>query len=501
MKILILTAEKKNFVPVELLKAAQAAGIEASIIDITKLIIREELGASMLYLMDEEAGLSELKIDDETVVVPRLNEHHLDTKIGILKKMQNMGAKLLNTADSMELCNDKLMTQIVLNNAGIATPASWVIQDADGFDMAVKALEERKLLGFPIIVKTFRGTHGIGVMKLDSSSSLVSVGQTLLKEGIDFMLQEFCKHEQSARIIMIGNEVLASNLRGQPKDKDEFRTNSHLGSETQPYEPSAEEIYLAQKIVGLFGCNFCAIDYIVVDNDASMLERAMKPTAGSWWMEGADGTQKSQLTSNSHIVILEVNGSPGLEAIQKNWPDRNLAAEVIEYATSMTKGAGAIAADNPSDAVAVEKPQQQLNLIERCIIHRVIEDGTEAKVDTGAKTSSLHVDKIHVEGQLVSFTRGDTTYRVPLHDVRHVKSHDNNRVAIERPIVLLDVTIKGIRVNSVEFSLINRSHMAYEVLVGRNIIEQLGLPIIIAPPKIEEPVAEPEEAKIEVEEE
>jgi ribosomal protein S6--L-glutamate ligase len=457
MKILILTAEKTNFVPVELHKAAQAAGIDVHIIDITKIIVREELGVSMLFILDDD-GLGELKIDAETIVIPRLNEYHLDTKIGILKKMQNAGALLLNTADSMELCNDKLMTQIVLNNAGIKTPASWVIQDANSFDKAVKTLEERKLINFPIVVKTFRGTHGIGVMKLDSSSSLVSVGQTLLKEGIDFMLQEFCKHEQSCRIIMKGDEVLAANLRGQPKDKDEFRTNSHLGSETQPYEPSKKEIKLAQKIVELFGCNFCAIDYIIVDKKVNDSEAA-----------------PSELTvPEKEIIVLEVNGSPGLEAIQKNWPDKNLAAEVIAYAVSKLHHDEPVTVETPVEEVMTDS----LQLIEPIIVHRIIDEAIEAKVDTGAKTSSLHADNISVEGQLVSFTRGEVTYKVPLHEMRHVKFHSTD--SIERPLILLDVTVHGQRVNSVEFSLNNRDHMTYEVLIGRNLIEQLGLPVAIA---------------------
>jgi ribosomal protein S6--L-glutamate ligase len=503
MKIIILTAEAKNFVPVELQKAAQAANVESHIVDITKIVVREEDGASMLFLMGDE-GLGELKVDADTIVIPRLNEYHLDTKIGILKKMENMGAVLINTAESMELCNDKLMSQIVLNNAGIKTPASWVMQDADQFDSVVKDLEARKLINFPIIMKTFRGTHGIGVMKMDSRSSVVSVGQTLLKEGIDFMLQEFCEHEQSCRIIMKGGQLLAANLRGQPKESGEFRTNSHLGSETQPYEPSVGELDLAQKIVQLFGANFCAIDYIVVKKKVNGEKVAEAEEAPA---EGKQEVQKTLLADDTEIIILEVNGSPGLEAISKNWPERNLAAEVIEYAVSRVAKSepspelaqkmeddlkaqaaqAAYAADNPSleldklEAEITVARNDQLGLVEIAIIHRVIDDGVEAKVDTGAKTSSLHVDDIEVQGQTVKFTRNETTYRVPLYDTRHVKSHDGVDESVERPIVLLDTTLKGVRVNSVEFSLINRSHMKYEVLIGRNVIEQLGLPVVITP--------------------
>lgn len=553
LKILVLTAEPKNFVPVELLKAAQAAELEASIVDISKIVIDESLGGGALWAVGEE-GLEALTIDADTIIIPRLNEHHLDTKIGILKKMENMGAKLVNTAEGMELCNDKLMSQVVLNKAGLETPKSWVVQDADSFDMVIGQLEERKAISFPIIVKTFRGTHGIGVMKLDSKSSLVSVGQTLLKEGIAFMLQEFIKHEQSCRIIMKGQQLLAANLRGQPKEKDEFRTNSHLGSETQPYEPNEQELAMGRQIVELFKTNFCAIDYIVVDTvtkgdelpateglahghlhmlvtqkpeltEAEVLATAkyvrFDKARGRWIAipgqlteEEAQKVVSSQLTDGKRIIVLEVNGSPGLEAMSKNWPDRNLAAEVIEYAKLMVKMNDSLAADAAQAALHAEHPELAalqaavdaevapangeadpvttdevdepatagaLSLIEPVVIHRITDEAIEAKVDTGARTSSLHVDDIEVQGETVRFRRGDTTFRVPLADTRHVKSHDGKDTSVERPIVLLDVTVQGKRVNSVEFSLIDRGHMQYQALIGRNLISQLGMPVAIEP--------------------
>ena len=43
MKVLIITAEPKNFVPVELKKSAEAMGIEAQIVDITKTVLIEDL--------------------------------------------------------------------------------------------------------------------------------------------------------------------------------------------------------------------------------------------------------------------------------------------------------------------------------------------------------------------------------------------------------------------------------------------------------------------------
>ena len=475
-KICIFTAEPRNEIAKNFSKAAESSGAEAFIIDVNHCVIGEGVdgsssdgykASSALYHVDNEnKKLDVIKIDENTVVIPRISEHHLDVKLSMLARMKDSGAKMLNTIESMDLCNDKLMSQVTLNTAGIKTPYSFTMQNALDVETVVDwmASEERpesERLVYPIIVKTLRGTHGIGVMKLDSRASLVSVAQMLLKEEIEFMVQQYFEHEQSARIIMIGDKVLAANLRGQPKDKGEFRTNSHLGSETEPYEPPEEEIELGKKIVELFGCNFCAIDYIILDK----------------------GGKKE-------IIVLEVNGSPGLEGIQKNWPDKDLPKDVITYALSLVKSEldqdvqslpEPVVEPTLEPEVEVTSDEEVINSIEPVLIHRITEQPIQAKIDTGATTSSLHVDHVDFDESTARFKRGDITFKVPVSRIVHIKNlHDGENS--ERPVVRLDVTIHGQRFNQVEFNLTDRSSMKYEALIGRNVLEQLGLPVMI--PKV-----------------
>jgi ribosomal protein S6--L-glutamate ligase len=461
-KVLLVTAEPSNFVPVELQKEAEKLGLKAEILDISKTVLCEELEGdspenfklkSAVYSVDVEKGtLTEVKVDTETAVIPRLNEYNMLVKIGILKRLEKQGAKLLNSPESMELCNDKLMTQIVLNSAGIKSPYSVMIQGLDEIETVVAKLEEEKKIKYPFVIKTLRGTHGIGVMKVDSRSSLVSVCQLLAKEGLDFMLQEFCKHERSARIIMIGTEMLAANLRGQPKEKDEFRTNSHLGSETEIYKPSDDELNVARQIVELFGCNFCAIDYLI--------------------------------TEDKKIIVLEVNGSPGLEAIQKNWPDKNLPKTVIEYI--MGTESAEVPPEDVEDQVKDEAPpqvpaptQDTIGETEIVAINRITSD-VEARIDTGAKFCSLHVDHVEMLENTVRFTRGDVTYQVPVFKTVKIRNAMTvNGEAPRRPVVRLDLVMRNTRLNQIEFTLNDRSNMKYEVLIGRNALQALGLPVIV----------------------
>ena len=502
-RILIVTAEPKNFVPVELAKAAGELGIEAKIINITDTVLVEEVSGSSsenyqlesaVYVTadcdapETEASLVKVEVCPDTYVIPRLNEYHTEIKLGILKRLQMGGAKLINSPESMELCNDKLMTQVVLNSAGIKTPYSAIVQNPDKIEMLVDALEKSGKLKYPFVIKTLRGTHGIGVMKVDSRSSLISVAQMLAKEQIDFMLQEFCKHDRSARIIMIGDQVLAANLRGQPKEKDEFRTNSHLGSVTDPYEPGEEEIAIARKIVELFGSNFCAIDYLI--------------------------------TETKELIVLEVNGSPGLENIQKNWPEKNLAKMVVQKFTGVESRPDASPVAPPSDVqisqtedpastkqeIAQDQmaqadsrmPDNAISDIEQCVIHRITQEPVACRIDTGAKMCCLHADKIEFDEDSVKFTRGNITFKVPVFRMALIRNASGGP-SVRRPVVKLDISINGIRANQVEFTLTDRSHMKYEVLVGRSALSCLNLPIIVSAQPGSNTTSE--ESQVEVEEE
>jgi ribosomal protein S6--L-glutamate ligase len=462
MKLLIITAEPTNFVPVQLRLKAQEAKLDVEIIDITKtFLVATTASPKVMYLQGEDI----VELPTDVAVIPRLNEHNLLYKLNVLKQLELGGAWMMNSVASMELCNDKLASQVLMNSERIQTPDSYIVSSADMLDHAIKTRGDR----YPVIIKTLRGTHGIGVMKVDSESSLRSVAQACISHGIELMIQDFISHEESYRIIMTGSKLLAANRRGQPKEKNEFRTNAHLGSDTEKYEPGAEEIAIAQKLVELFGCNFCAIDYI------------------------KDGEK---------LIVLEVNGSPGLENIQGNYGDeKNLAGDVIAFVQEHIG-----AAETPLDSVAsvslnvpsseiTDTPERPplhpavgviaqvqagsttpLGDVERVQVVRLADEGLEARVDTGAAYCSLHCEQVHEEEYVVRFKRGNITFKVPI--ARYIKIRNANGVT-RRAVIKLDVMVRGVRYNQVEMTIAQRGSMRYEMLLGRNLLSLLGLPVLV----------------------
>ena len=114
----------------------------------------------------------------------------------------------------------------------------------------------------------------------------------------------------------------------------------------------------------------------------------------------------------------------------------------------------------------------------------------QVRVDTGAKTSSLHVDnivKFKKNGKLmVKFDLHPDVYNVeeiisceaPIHDIRRVKS--SNGTSEQRYVILTEVQL-GENNWSIEITLTDRSDMSYLMLFGR---EAIGKRFLVDPSKV-----------------
>lgn len=82
-----------------------------------------------------------------------------------------------------------------------------------------------KLGGFPIIVKSAGGSHGVGVMKIDSIESLRSViGYISTDKSADIALRQFIHDARHIRTVVVGKEVV--DVIEYVPQQDDFRTNA-----------------------------------------------------------------------------------------------------------------------------------------------------------------------------------------------------------------------------------------------------------------------------------
>jgi len=114
----------------------------------------------------------------------------------------------------------------------------------------------------------------------------------------------------------------------------------------------------------------------------------------------------------------------------------------------------------------------------------------QVRVDTGAKTSSLHVDnitKFSRKGKvMVKFDLHPDVHNVermisceaPIHDIRRVKS--SNGTSEQRYVIATPVQL-GSELWNIEITLTDRSDMSYLMLFGR---EAIGDKFLVDPSKV-----------------
>lgn len=286
-KLILLTAEKQNWVPKQIVEYAKKAKLDTEIIDPMECYI---------HLSDENyISYKGTKFTGADIVIPRLSEDNLDYKVAIINHLEKMGIAVLNSGQSMRTASNKIETQILLNANEIKTPKTALFTSDEQLGYAVESIGGK----YPVIVKTVFGTHGVGVIRADSEASLRSIVQQLLKTNVEFMLQEYIEHKESGRILLLNGEVLSSVMRTVPES--DFRSNAHLGAELKAHKPSKEEIEVCKKSAELLGIKFAAVDYIV-DGD--------------------------------NIIVFEVNGSPGYESMQKV-VDIDITEKLIDFCKTL----------------------------------------------------------------------------------------------------------------------------------------------------------------------
>lgn len=105
-----------------------------------------------------------------------------------------------------------------------------------------------------------------------------------------------------------------------------------------------------------------------------------------------------------------------------------------------------------------------------------------ARIDTGADTSSLGVyslTKFERDGKKwVKFSlksdKDSTIFEYPIHDTVKIKQQSNMK-AEERLEIKMSIKVGGKEYRNQIFNLANRSHLEFQVLIGRNFLKDIAL--------------------------
>ena len=233
--------------------------------------------------------------EDYDVIVPRLSRTTAQYGEEILAHFEWVGTPVVNRAKAIAAARHKFHSLRILAQHGLPIPPSLTVGSATFLENAVAEVGN-----YPFILKPFHGTHGTGVMLLDTPTSLTSAVDALCDLHQDYVIQSFIEEAAGVdiRVLVVGGEAVAAMKRSAPPG--EFRANIHKGASGEAVALSDEYTRLAIEAAAALELEVAGVDL---------------------------------LQTNEGPVVLEVNPSPGFEELELV-TGIDIAGVIIEFVAS-----------------------------------------------------------------------------------------------------------------------------------------------------------------------
>lgn len=220
-------------------------------------------------------------------VLPRLGSSVTPYGVALLRQWQALGVQSLISPEGILLARDKWASLQTLLQAGLPVPPSVLTHPALETEALLEALFSSGG-SFPVVVKPLFGSQGRGVHCFKTLKALDSYLKTTYLSAEPTLIQVFlthpdkkAEHGRDIRCLVVGDEVVASI--GRQSKPGEFRANLHLGGQAFTLNPNKERDFLALTAAKALGLSVAGIDLLETD---------------------------------SGLVVLEVNASPGLLGVE-----------------------------------------------------------------------------------------------------------------------------------------------------------------------------------------
>lgn len=285
MKFGILSQYPKVYSTNTLVQACLKNKIAFEILNYNKTDISFENGVPVVYYLGK-------KMSDINAIIPRIASSATHLGARLIRQFSILGIPSTIDAVPLTKVRDKLVVQQLLINGGIPMPNTYF--PAEESDPDVWGFKPGN---YPMIVKMLHGNRGAGVILAESQAALKSVLDAFQRLKEPVIVQEFIKEAKGRdiRAFVVNGEIVAAMERCAKSN--DFRSNLHQGGHAVNIELSDLE-----KNLILRTAHICELDVTGID----------------------------LLRSEKGPLILEVNGSPGLEGIE-TVTGIDVAGKIIQY--------------------------------------------------------------------------------------------------------------------------------------------------------------------------
>ena len=380
-----------------------------------------EDGIRKFHNKDDKKGF---EVGAMTVAVVRGSITRKDSWMDFVSILERANATLVNPRTTINICADKYRTSLRLADYGLTQPKTKLINDPEQSNLQVQEAD----IKFPLIMKTLRGSKGVGVLFVDSEKGLDSIVQLIHKqdEDADLLIQEYIKTEYDVRAHILGGKFLAAMKR--PVIEGDFRSNVSQGSKPKNIkltELEIEQCLLASKAVGGY---WTAVDFIPSKN------REKEPP-----------------------FFLEVNSSPGTEGIE-DATGQNIAKEVIKHFAN-EENRYSVPTECGFKEILTIKPFGELI----------------SKFDTGnSGMPVIHSDKYKINGNKITWSLLGKTITSDIIRKEEIKVGGLRDYDETRYVVKLDVEFAGGFYKDVEFTIDDREDRT-PILLDRAFMKRLNV--------------------------
>lgn len=429
IKIVVLTSKNEDGSSEDLSKTAgrlkevcEKKKLECYIVFSENAMISKKDGELTIHNVGDKKGFKIHR--NNTVVIARGSVGQLQASLDLMSQLENNGIFCVNNRETMEMCSDKYRTIIALQDIGVRCPRTALVTGEEGLEEAFRRVGGK----FPCVLKTIRGSKGIGVFIADSWRGMKSALQTIWKldEEAELLIQEYIEADHDMRIHVLGDEVIAAMKRF--KIKDDFRSNYSLGGKVEALE--------------------------VDDKQREIAIKASKAVDAVW--SGVD-----MMEADGKNYVIEINSSPGTEGIEKA-TDKNIVEIVLDYVTDRSHWANI--------------KTTECGFIEKVKVEGIGEFAT--KMDTGnGAFCVLHADKWKKVGNDIEWENQGKTFSHKLETMKTFIMRGVKSEKIKRPAIRLDITFNGETYKNIHFALSDRSDMTTPILMNRAFIKRARLTI------------------------
>jgi RimK family alpha-L-glutamate ligase len=260
----------------ELCRALAARGHVAIVLRYESLVARLGGERSAAGITNEQAALFHA---DAVLarIIPSGSLEQIIFRVDALHWIEDHGVLVMNSPRAIERSVDKFYTDALLHEAGLDTPETVVCETTADALAAVRRFGDA-------VVKPIFGSMGCGLVRVSDPDVAFRIVRALDQTRPVFYVQRYIEHDgRDIRVFVVGGRVLgAIERRALPGD---WRTNVARGADAVPFELPVAWAQMAVRAAAAIGADYAGVDLLP--------------------------------TRDGRVVVLEVNGIPGWEGLQR----------------------------------------------------------------------------------------------------------------------------------------------------------------------------------------